>query len=164
MKRQRMTLPDAIFLLIGGLIMGSIFVFGMRAWSAPIQRDACVVVDTEFASCRKFMDHSRIKEIRIDCTNGSRFFVGNECLNDELIEALDRLEPGDRLRILTRPNSNTILELTAGDTVLMELDTTLQKQDAKASGFAVLGAVMYLFAAVGAVNLLRIADTRKKWK
>ena len=50
MKRDPMPFGLAIFLLIAGLLLGSVFTFGMQHWNAEVTREECTLIDTEFVS------------------------------------------------------------------------------------------------------------------
>ena len=52
MKRTKKGISQdrAIFLLLAGLFLGTIFTFGTRYWHAPVSREDCTQVNTEFVS------------------------------------------------------------------------------------------------------------------
>ena len=51
MKRtKKATKGEAIFLLVAGLIIGTVFTFGVRYWNVPITEDEAQLVTATFSS------------------------------------------------------------------------------------------------------------------
>ena len=94
MNREPMPLGLAIFLLIAGLFLGSVFTFGMQYWNSEVTPEECTVIDTEFVSYEERHGVKRpmeIKEIAIDCANGERYFIDGVSINTDLKNSLSTL-------------------------------------------------------------------------
>ena len=94
MNREPMPLGLAIFLLIAGLFLGSVFTFGMQYWNSEVTPEECTVIDTEFVSYEERHGVKRpmeIKEIAIDCANGERYFIDGVSINTDLKNSLSML-------------------------------------------------------------------------
>jgi hypothetical protein len=148
-----MPLNLAVFMLVIGILLGSVFTFGMQYWNKKVSRDDCTVVETQFLSyyeIRELKRPMKIKEIAIDCVDGSRYFIDGVSINDELLNQLSLLSQNDNITLLIHPNSNsTIVEFLSDQTVLLNFDETISKLDGEASGFLFLGFFMYFCALVG---------------
>ena len=154
MKRTSdpMPLPFAIFVLIAGLLMGTVFTFGMQYWNAEVRREDCIRVDTtilDYEKIRHPKHPTRLKEVAVDCENGERYFVDGVSLSDRFLETLDSIRSGTEATLLIHPNHNTIVEWVMEDSELLEFDDTIEKLQGEANGFLILGIIMYLFALVG---------------
>ena len=142
----------AVFMLAIGVLLGSIFTFGMQYWNKNIPREECTVVKTQFLSYDEIW-HAKptisIVEIAIDCADGNRYFIDGVSINEELRNQLSSLSQNDNITLLIHPNSNTIVEFSSGNTILLSFNDTINKLDGEASGFLFLGLFMYFFALVG---------------
>ena len=147
-----MPLKLAVFMLVIGILLGSVFVFGMQYWNKNIARDDCTAVKTQFLSydeIRRLKRPMKIREIAIDCVDGSRYFIDGISINDELLNQLSSLSPNDNITLLIHPNSSTIVEFLSNQTVLLNFDETINKLDGESYGFLFLGFFMYFCALVG---------------
>lgn len=151
-KSDPMSFGLAVFMLVIGILLGSVFTFGTQYWNKSIPRDDCTVVETEFLSHEEIRQPKRImkiKKIAIDCADGNRYFIDGVSINEELRNQLSSLSKNDNITLLIHPNSNTIVEFSSGNGVLLSFDDTINKLDGEASGFLFLGLFMYLCALVG---------------
>ena len=55
LKKMRDPIPLglAVFLLIAGLFLGSVFTFGMQYWNSEVTREECTLIDTQFVSYKE---------------------------------------------------------------------------------------------------------------
>ena len=156
-KSDPMPFKLAVFMLAMGILIGSIFTFGMQYWNKNIPREDCRVVKTQFLSYDEIW-HTKptvsLVEIAIDCTDGNRYFIDGVSINEELRNQLSSLSKNDDITLLIHPNSNTIVEFSNGQTVLLNFDETIGKLDGESSGFLFLGIFMYFCALVGLYYVL----------
>lgn len=152
MKRDPMPFGLAIFLLIAGLFLGSVFTFGMQYWNAEVTQEECTAVDTEFVSYQEIHQQKRpmeIKEIAVDCANGERYFIDGVSINSDLRNSLSKLSNQQRICLLIHPNSNTIVEFSTDNGKILTFDETISKLGGEATGFLFLGLFMYFCSFVG---------------
>ena len=151
-KSDPMPFKLAVFMLAIGILLGSVFTFGMQYWNQNIPKEECKVVKTQFLAYDEIW-HAKptvsIVEIAIDCTDGNRYFIDGVSINEELRNQLSSLSKNDNITLLIHPNSNTIVEFSSGNGILLSFDDTINKLDGEASGFLFLGLFMYLCALVG---------------
>ena len=145
----------AIFLLVAGLFLGAIFTFGMRYWHAPVSREDCTQVNTEFVSYRERTRRGSIQLIYIDCANGQRYELDGACISQPVLEGVENLQPQGPITLLIHPNSDTILELSCESGTLMAFDDAAQRVAGDTLLFMVLGILMYAAALGGLYNLIR---------
>lgn len=159
-KGPPMSMGEAWFLLIVGLLMGTIFTFGMQFWNAPIAEQDAVTDIAIFASYD--IRHGRsgsTKEIVVRFEDRDQLYIDGVCVTDALINQLKAIQQGDEVMLTIHPNSNTILELQYGNKLLLEFDQTTKKLTNEATGFTGLGILCYLAAIAGLLCILN----RKRW-
>lgn len=152
MEKRKLKTTEAVFLIVAGLWLGTVFTFGMNHWNAPVTREDAVPVTAVYDHCLgglesgeelllRFADH---EQLSIDCC----------CVTGELREQVNALQPGEELSALVHPNADTILELEADGELLMEFDDSVQRLSDEKVGFRFLGIFMYAMAIFGAVGLI----------
>lgn len=152
MKRDPMPLGLAIFLLIAGLFLGSVFTFGMQYWNSEVTREDCTLIDTQFVSYKEIRQPIRpmeIKEIAVDCVNNERYFIDGVSINSDLRNSLSELSKHQKIYILIHPNSNTIVEFSTENGTILTFNETIHKLGGEATGFLFLGLFMYFCSLVG---------------
>lgn len=152
MKRKPMPLTLAIFLLIAGLLLGSVFTFGMQYWNSKVTREECTPIETQFVSYKEIRQQkhpAEIKEIAIDCENGERYFIDGVSINQNLRDALSKLSKHQKISLLVHPNSNTIVEFSNENGLILEFNETINYLNIEATGFLFLGLFMYFCSLVG---------------
>ena len=152
MRKDPMPLALAIGLLIVGVLLGSVFTFGMQYWNEEVTRESCTIVETRFLAYDEMRQPKRpieIKEIAIDCADGERYFIDGASINTDLRNKLSLLCVQEIITLLIHPNSNTIVEFTSESGILLIFDETINKLGMEAKEFTFLGIFMYFCAAVG---------------
>lgn len=157
MKRTHSEISQdrAIFLLLAGLFLGTIFTFGMRYWHAPVSREDCTQVNTEFVSYRERTRRGSIQLIYIDCANGQCYELDGACISQPVLDGVENLQPQEPITLLIHPNSDTIMEFSSESGTLMEFDDVAQRVAGDTLLFTVLGILMYAAALGGLYNLIR---------
>ena len=154
MKRTHSEISQdrAIFLILAGLFLGTIFTFGMRYWHG---REDCTQVNTEFVSYRERTRRGSIQIIYIDCANGQRYELDGACISQPVLDGVENLQPQETITLLIHPNSDTIMEFSSESGTLMEFDDVAQRVAGDTLLFTVLGILMYAAALGGLYNLIR---------
>ena len=147
-RSEPMPLNLAVIMLLIGILLGSVFTFGMQYWNAKTTRESCAVVKTQFLSYDE-IGHINIREIAVDCADGNRYFIDGVSINDELRENLSLLSENESITLLIHPNSNTIVEFSSSHGSLLIFDETINDLDGEATRFLFLGLFMYFCALVG---------------
>ena len=63
MRKDPMPFGLAIGLLVVGILLGSVFTFGMQYWNAEVTRESCIFVETQFVSYDEIRRPTRPMEI-----------------------------------------------------------------------------------------------------
>ena len=155
MKNNRpMTKVEAWFLLIAGLIMGTVFTFGMQYWNAPVTKEESIHTTAIYESYATQRERGRVKEIIVRFKDHEQLYIDGVCINDMLLDSIDSFVPGIELSMIVHPNSNTIMELHADNQVLLEFQNTSEKLTGEATGFMGLGLFCYVLSVCGLISLL----------
>ena len=154
--KEPMPMIFAAFITVAGLLLGTVFTFGMQFWSAEVTRAECEKVESSFYS------HTRNKEIQIYCTDGEMYSVDGVLVDAELLNALADMETGEPVSLILHPNGNSVLELRLGDEMLLYFEDSIEKLGREADGFLSLGIFMYLCAAVGIYHGVLNVRRRKR--
>lgn len=147
--KKKPSLYEAVFLLIIGIVLGTVFIFGMNTFREPVKRSDCEKIKTEFVDYKKIYNkHGQVKEILIKCADNEQYSIHYFLINIELIENLSKLEANEKITLLVHPDRNVIVEFSAGKKIIRfdEAVNSLKKND---KGFLYLGLFMYFCAAFG---------------
>lgn len=157
MTVKTMSLQKQLFAAIASLIVGSVFVFGMRYWNAQVERDDCEVVTTQLESIEKVRgSYSHIRYVKIKCANGSSYNIEDTCMSSSLLSALGSLPEGTQLTLTLHPNSEgKVLELSANGILLLDFDTAVSMLSKNSTAFSYIGLFMYLCSAILLVDIVQ---------
>ena len=165
-KKQEISLGTAVMLLVVGLILGSIFVFGSQYWGEPIQREDATEVSATYEAYEinpgKIRKH-HIKQIEITLADHSSVYIDGACVSEDVKDGIKALPKGAKLDMLVHPNSDTVWELKHGDKTILSFEESQKDIKNENIGFIILGIFMYFCAAIGLSSLLmRGIRTRKR--
>ena len=161
-KDDPITLGQSLALLVVGLLLGTVFTFGMQYWSETVTREECLYIETQFLDYKEIKQRSRINQIAIDCADGERYFIDQVSINTRLREYLAELEKNDNITMLIHPNGGNIIELTHYGAELLNFEETIETLDKNAKTFSYLGVFMYLAAFLGLIcTVLNISKNIK---
>lgn len=147
---KKMTKSEAIFLLIAGMIMGTVFTFGMKYWNTPIAQNEAQQVTATFSSAKETMRRGHVQEIIVRFEDHEQLYIDGVCIDNELCDSVSEIMPGTVIEMIVHPNANTILEMKAGTTRLLEFHDSVQKLASEASESMYLGIFCYIMALMGA--------------
>lgn len=150
---------EAWFMLIAGLILGTVFTVGERYWYAPIPQENAIAETAIYQSCQESTSHGHLQEMKILFENHAPLYIKGACLTRELLDDIHALVPGTELTLLVHPNSGTILELRANGSVLLAFQDAVKGIALETNGFFGFGLLCYCRAAYG---LLRLPFWKKR--
>lgn len=153
-RYRKLSKGEELFLVIVSLVMGTVFTFGMQFWNAPITQEEGIHTTAVFSSYTERVNKGNISEIIIHFDNQEQRYIDGSCINNELRENIHTLVPGTQVSMIVHPNADTIMELKAGNTVLLEFQNTAEALANEAAGFMALGILCYILAACGLLSLL----------
>lgn len=153
-NKKSMAKGEAWFLLIAGLIMGTVFTFGMQYWNAPITHEEAIHTTAVFSSYKEQLKRGHVKEIIVLFEDHEQLYIDGVCINAELRDNIHNLTPGTELSLIVHPNSNTIMDLRIGEAVFLEFQDTSEKLTGEATGSMGLGLFCYVLSVCGLFSLL----------
>lgn len=169
MKRRRsqdpMPVGVAIFFVVVGLIIGTVFIFGNRYWAKPIQKTDAIQTSARYEGyeIHRKWNTPNIKEIKIILTDKSAVYIDGACVSDEVKKAIVDLPEGATVNMLVHPNSDTVWELKHGGRIILPFEEAQKDIKNENIGFTCLGVFMYFCAAYGGGSLLmRYIRARKR--
>lgn len=147
--------PGAIFLVITGILIGTVFTVGTHFWGARVTKVDAVSVSATFFAYKEVYRCGHIKEIIVRFVDHEQLTVDGVCLTREVISKVESLKPGTVLNLYIHPNSSNILEMVDNGDFIIVFDEAIDKLAAEVSGFTVLGIFMYFCAALGIIKLVK---------
>jgi hypothetical protein len=162
--KDSMPISVAIFFIVTGLIMGSVFIFGMQYWGESIEKEDAIAVSADFESYSiNYGRHGSVSELKIIFSDHAPLCIDGVCISDEVSEGIRGLSKGAKLDMLVHPNSDTIWELKHGIKTILSFEESQKDIKGENIGFGVIGIFMYFCAAIGLGSLLmRWIRARKK--
>ena len=158
MNVRTMSLQKQIIIAIASLIVGSVFVFGIRYWNSQVERDDCEVVTAQLESIEKVRGSrsSDLRSVNLKCTNGSSYYIKGVCVSRSLLSALGSLPEGTQLTLTLHPNSEgNVLELSANGILLLDFDTAVSMLSKNSTAFSYIGLFMYLCSAILLIDIVQ---------
>lgn len=148
------TKEEAWLALIAGLIVATVFTFGMPRWNAPVAREEATAVTAIYAYCKETTHRGHVNDVILRFTDHDQLEIDNTCVTTELLENIRSLTPGTKLFMLVRPDSDVILELRTGDSIWLDFQDASDRMANVAGGFMILGIILYIGSAICGVRLL----------
>ena len=156
-RKLQLTMLECILLVIAGLLMGTVFTFGMGYWNESIAPEEALSVTAEYTGHE--VDYGRrrsINEIDLLFADHGQLTIAGCCISSKLLDALASLKKGDTLDMLVHPNGgNTVLSITAQGETLLAFEDAMQRLSVERWGFLSLGLFAYLWAGIGAYCLIK---------
>lgn len=149
-----MTKGEAWFLLIAGLIMGTVFTIGMKYWNTPVTQEEAIHITAIYESYETQRQRGRVKEIIVRFEDHDQLYIDGVCINDQLLNNIDNFAPGIELFMIVHPNSHIIMELHADNQVLLNFQNTAEKLTGETTGFMGLGLFCYVLSVCGLIKLV----------
>ena len=165
-KSEPWSIQMGIFMLVIGLFLGSVFLFGNAYWYANVDREQCEVIHGYFESYderRTLKDPFDVKEIYIYTSDAWKFSITGALCSNSLAREVSELRKGNEFTIVLHPNSDTVLELSTENKVLLSFERSLEILQTENKGFTFLGLFMYLCAGLGLYSVVwRLLKKKKK--
>ena len=164
-KDDTITLGQSLVLLVLGLLMGTVFTFGVQYWNETVTKEECRYIETQFLDYKEIKQRSRINQIAIDCADGERYFIDQVSINTRLREDLAELEKNDNITMLIHPKGGNIVELRHYGAELLSFEESMENLDKDAKTFSYLGLLMYLVSFLGLIcTVLNVSKNIKAKK
>lgn len=145
----------AVFLVIAGIFLGTVFTFGIRYSNAEVTREDARAVEASFLAYKEVRNRHGLQEIIIRFEDCEQLDIDGSCLSNAVVNRVESMKPGTKLQLLIHPNSNKILEMVDDGEIILAFDVAMGKLSSKVTGFTILGIFVYFGAAHGAIKLIR---------
>ncbi len=150
-KKDPMPVGFAVFMIVAGLIIGTVFTLGMQYWNAPIERAEATYVEATF---EKYYGLSASKSITVYFSDHEQLEIDVACVTSDILEDIEMLSKGDRVKLLVHPNSTTIWEISTAEKTIMSFEHSQNRLQGNNIAFGLLGIFMYCCAAIGIGSLI----------
>lgn len=157
MHSERIPKSVAWFLLVVGVVLGTVFTFGMRYWEASVTRDEAIYVEAEYASYEILYGRHRstVSEVKLFFNDREPLFIDGACCNQEVLDKLDTVISGTELQMYLHPNGGELLDIRNNGISILRLDDAVDAVSSEVSAFFIIGVFMYLIAAAALIKLIR---------
>ncbi len=164
--KEEVPVGAAIFLLVVGIVLGSIFIFVTQYGAYGIEREEAISISANFESYRIYYgNHHSVSEIKINLEGYSPLYIDGACASEEVVDAVKALPQGARVDILVHPNSDTIWELKCADKTILPFEESQMDIKRENIGFGIIGIFLYFCAVLGGGALvMRWKRARKRKK
>ncbi len=148
-----------IIILVFGLLLGTVFVFGVSYWYATVSKEECIVINATYKSFDDY--HIRMThEIQLSFFDYEQQTINDDSFNtDEIISFLEQTPSNSKAVMLLHPNSEFILGLTINDNVMFTFETTMKQLETERIFFVIFGCLLYLGSIASGIKLITM---RKK--
>lgn len=157
-------LPDlgqSIWLIVIGLIMGTVFTVLMDYTQGPVTmeeaRPVSAVMEDVRGSYGRRNRRNSLREILIRFEDHAQLGIDHPVANKAMLDKLLSVAPGTTFDMLVHPNSSTILALTIDGEEIVIFDDAVAKLSGENKAFFWMGVCLYAIAAFAAcVVILRV--------
>lgn len=151
-RRERMGWGEATVIIVLGLLMGTVFLINSLYWNAPVERSQAIEGEAVFSHNYIYVTGRSQTNAIVRFQDREQLSIPSVCVNDQLLEALDTLTPGETISLVIHPNSSTLLALASGDRVLLDFDRTQAHLRRENIGFACFAIFLYGLALYAAIT------------
>lgn len=143
----------AWFIVIAGIVLGTVFTFGMRYWESSVSKEDAIFVEATFSSYEGIYKRGDLKEIKMIFQDRKQLFIDGTCCSQSVQDKLESLKPGSVLQMYVHPRSSTILEIKTDNGSILQFEESIKKLSSEVTGFLFLGIFMYACAVYGIIKL-----------
>ena len=144
----------AWFLVVAGILLGTVFSFGMHYWESSVSKEDALFVEATFSSYEGIYKRGDLKEIKMIFQDRKQLFIDGTCCSQSVQDKLESLKPGSVLQMYVHPHSSTLLEIKSDNNSILLFEESIEKLSSEVSVFLFLGIFMYACAVYGIIKLL----------
>ena len=147
-------LSVCILFIVGGIIIGNVFIIGTWHWGKLIGRDEAIPISANYETYElEYGRYGSISGVELIFEDRESLYINSECYRVSVQDSLDDLDKGDRLDMLRHPNSDDVWEIRHGDEIILSFEESTDRVRAGNIGFTFLGVFGYSSAALGVASL-----------
>ncbi|MBQ6662857.1 MAG: hypothetical protein IJM69_04890 [Firmicutes bacterium] len=145
-----------------GLILGTVFIFGINYWERPIPKEKVTSTKAVYQYNEKWGYRGSVKKIFLYFEDLERKEINRSCVTQDLVNKVDEIESGTTIKVWLHPTEDTILQLETSDGMVISYDEVMEKYRIDRIGFTILGVFAYGCAAYAAIMISRNGGRRSK--
>ena len=145
----------ALFFIIVGLLLGTVFTAVMHYEQGRIEREDAVTVSAVYDSYQLHYQKNSIALVELRFLDRESLYIDGACADGELLAALEALPKGSSCEMLLHPRSDDVWELKHGAKTLLAFEQAQKALQLENVGFTMLGIFAYFWAVAGALSLLK---------
>lgn len=153
-RKKSISKGSAVFLIVAGILLGTVFTVGMYYWTKPIEKTDAVHVNATFASYQKHYRRHNLSSLTLCFSDHEPLSIDNACFTSDVLNHIENMAPGTVLELYVHPNSDTILKMVCSGKVILDFNQAERRLTTKRVSFLILGIFMYMSAAFGVEKLL----------
>lgn len=162
-KRRRLLKLDrveCILMVVIGLLMGTVFTFGMHHWNAAVEEEDALPVTAAYQRYDVHYSHSlkntrrSIQAVDLHFSDHGKLTIDGSCADTALLAALDAIPHGTSLEMLVHPHGDTLLSVTAGGRTILAFADATRALSIEKWLFSGLGVFCYLCAGIGGYYII----------
>ena len=160
------SIKGSLILAIVGLVLGTVFSFGMWYWDEMVDRDEAVSSTAKF---EEYEVHSELKNgstkwIEVRFSDRDPIEIYTTFVSDEFEEAFKDLYIGEEVHIIQHPETGEVLDMRTDEVVLLDFDEVKTDSLIENAGFTVLAIFAYASGGVGILTFIYCLVKRSKNK
>ena len=148
---------EAWISLFAGLLVGTVFLFGMPYWQGSVDKSEALRVSGSFNGYEIAYTerHRNIKCVTLFFSNRDKLEIDGSCVNTVLLNHLDSIKAGTQVNMLLHPRSSDVMELSMEEEIVLDFNFSRKHMAGETKGFMILGAFLYFVSGICAVKLAR---------
>lgn len=147
------SIEHAFFLLLGGLLLGTVFIFLVRHTQGPVSIEEARTVTAVMQDVRDtYSSHRgrrRLTRILIRFEDYEQLSIDAPVADRAILDKLLSVPSGTTFDMLIHPNSTMILDLTIDGEEIVRFDEAMAKLNSETQGFFWMGMLLYTVATYG---------------
>ena len=144
------------FVIIAGLLIGTVFCFGMPYWQGGIDKKDTLTATGVFDGYKVwYTKHMNISVITLQFHDRDTLDIDSSCIDDNLVENLKKIKPGTRVDMLLHPRGNYVMQLSTDEMEILSFETSRKYLVGETTAFVCLGAFLYLAVGFCIIKLVR---------
>ena len=144
----------AWFLVVTGILLGTVFSFGMHYWESSVSKEDAIHIEAAFSSYEKLYSRGGVSKIKVYFQDREPLFIDGTCCSQSVQNKLKGLKSGTILQLYVHPHSRTLLEIKTDSDSILLFEESIEKLSSEVNGFLFLGLFMYVCAGYGIIKLL----------
>nr|MBR4280195.1 hypothetical protein [Clostridia bacterium] len=160
-KKLQLSFIGCILIIIVGVLLGSVFTFGMHHWNASVHPEDAIAVraaytgyDVDYSSGRTGAIRRNIAQVFLHFADHDRLTIDGSCVNTALLDALAALPDGTMLDMLVHPSGSSVLSIETQGETLLAFEQSQRSLNFEKWGFFALGMIAYAWVGIAAYYLL----------